>query len=449
MASIARFSRAINPAARIRLSPSWAARRTFATPANGASNPASKGIAAEALAQKTGHAPTLATAPKGKTKPSKIEKTPTSTAVKVLYGLLGVTAFGFTYYVGRPYEDEEGVKDAEKHADENFLAGFVRRAQERYDSTRDSMSNPIWDKLLPDPLPAPYQQPYTLVINLDNTLIHSTWDKDHGWRVAKRPGAEYFLAYLFQHYEIVIFTTQNSDTAMRILEKLDPYQYAPYRLYKESTRYIDGKHVKDLSHLNRDLSKVIIMDSNPDAYALQPENSIAMKPWMGDPNDTELVAMIPFLETLALTEVEDVRGPLAKFRGTNIPVEFAKWEEDLKEQMRLQWEEEQKGKKGKGGFGMFRVGGQQAEQPPVPIFEAQRQQFQEHFKRTHKAVEEEAAENLKKQKELEEKIKQMRVSVWDILTKGGPDPAALAALTNPDETTEAEVSSAAPATAAN
>jgi import inner membrane translocase subunit TIM50 len=115
--------------------------------------------------------------------------------------------------------------------------------------------------------------------------------------------------------------------------------------------------------------------------------------------------------------VEDVRGPLNKFRGTNIPVEFAKWEEDLKEQMRLQWEEEQKSKKGKGGFGMFRVGGQQAEQPPVPIFEAQRQQFQEHFKRTHKAVEEEAAENLKKQKELEEKIKQMRVSVWDILTK--------------------------------
>ncbi|KAF9930035.1 mitochondrial inner membrane protein required for protein import [Linnemannia zychae] len=431
MASPARFFRALNPAARIRLSPSWAARRTFTTPAN---QQAPKGIAAEALAQKTGQSPTVATTPKGKTKPSKIEKTPITPTVKALYGLLGVTAIGFTYYIGRPYEDEEGVKDAEKHPDENFLAGFVRRAQERYDSTRNSMSNPIWDKLLPDPLPAPYQQPYTLVINLDNTLIHSTWDKDHGWRVAKRPGAEYFLAYLFQHYEIVIFTTQNSDTAMRILEKLDPYQYAPYRLYKESTRYINGKHVKDLSHLNRDLSKVIIMDSNPDAYSLQPENSIAMKPWLGDPNDTELVAMIPFLETLALTEVEDVRGPLAKFRGTNIPVEFAKWEEELKEQMRLQWEEEQKNKKSKGGFGMFRVGSQQAEQPPVPLFEAQRQQFQEHFKRTHKAVEEEAAENLKKQKELEEKIKEMRVSVWDILTKGGPDPAALAALTNPEAT---------------
>jgi import inner membrane translocase subunit TIM50 len=101
MASLARFSRALNPASRIRLSPSWAARRTFATPANGAANQAPKGIAAEALAQKTGHAPTLATAPKGKNKPSKIEKTPTSNAVKALYGLLGTTALGFTYYVGK------------------------------------------------------------------------------------------------------------------------------------------------------------------------------------------------------------------------------------------------------------------------------------------------------------------------------------------------------------
>ncbi|KAG0322522.1 mitochondrial inner membrane protein required for protein import [Dissophora globulifera] len=432
MASLARiaFSRALRPASSARLSPAWAARRTYSTPFNGttgSSQQSARNLAAEALAQKTGHTPTQPTAPKGKNKPSKIEKTPTSPAVYALYALLGITTVGLAYNVGCPYPDEEGIEDAKKHPDESFFAGYIRRAEERYHAARDKMANPIWDKLLPDPLPAPYQQPYTLVINLDNTLIHSTWDKDHGWRVAKRPGAEYFLAYLFQHYEIVIFTTQTADTAMRILEKLDPYQYAPYRLYRESTRYIDGKHVKDLSHLNRDLSKVIIMDSNPDAYALQPENSIAMKPWTGDASDTELVGMIPFLETLALTEVDDVRIPLAKFRGKNIPVEFAKWEEDLKEQMRLQWEEEQKSKKGKG-FGIFRVGGQQQEQPPVPMFEMQRQQFQEHFMRTHKAVEEEAAENLKRQKELESKLKSMKISVWDIMTKGGPDPAALAAL---------------------
>ena len=70
-----------------------------------------------------------------------------------------------------------------------------------------------------------------------------------------------------------------------------------YKLFRESTRYIDGKHVKDLSNLNRDLNKVIIMDSNPNAYALQPENAIALKPWKGEVDDKGLVALIPFLES--------------------------------------------------------------------------------------------------------------------------------------------------------
>lgn len=58
-------------------------------------------------------------------------------------------------------------------------------------------------------------------------LVHSSWDVsscapsraetvadpfglqiEHGWRTAKRPGADYFLAYLSQFYEIVLFTTQ-------------------------------------------------------------------------------------------------------------------------------------------------------------------------------------------------------------------------------------------------
>ena len=35
---------------------------------------------------------------------------------------------------------------------------------------------PIWEKLLPDPLPEGYQRPYTLVLSIDDLLVASTWD---------------------------------------------------------------------------------------------------------------------------------------------------------------------------------------------------------------------------------------------------------------------------------
>lgn len=86
-------------------------------------------------------------------------------------------------------------------------------------------------------------------------------------------------------------------TALSVAEKLDPFTlYLPYKLFREATRSVNGKVVKDLSYLNRDLSKVIMLDINADHAALQPENAIIMKPWDGKPRDQGLIEMIPFLE---------------------------------------------------------------------------------------------------------------------------------------------------------
>ncbi len=54
--------------------------------------------------------------------------------------------------------------------------------------------------------------------------------------------------------------------------------------------------MQDLSYLNRDLSKVIMLDINAEHAALQPENAIIIKPWEGKGGDKGLVDLIPFLE---------------------------------------------------------------------------------------------------------------------------------------------------------
>ena len=53
---------------------------------------------------------------------------------------------------------------------------------------------------------------------------------------------------------------------------------------------------QDLSYLNRDLSKVVLLDTDPDHCTTHPENSIVIPKWKGAPGDRGLVAMIPFLE---------------------------------------------------------------------------------------------------------------------------------------------------------
>lgn len=157
---------------------------------------------------------------------------------------------------------------------------------------------PAWEKLLPDPLPFPYSRPYTLVLDLDKLLVASKWTRKDAWRTAKRPGLDYFLAYLSNWYEIILFTRQPFYIAGPIVEKLDPdRRYITYSLYRESCRSLNNGHVvKDLAHLNRDLKKVIALDTDPEAVQLQPENAILLPKWEGEAKDAELVGLIPFLE---------------------------------------------------------------------------------------------------------------------------------------------------------
>lgn len=48
--------------------------------------------------------------------------------------------------------------------------------------------------------------------------------------------------------------------------------------------------------LNRDPAKVIYISGHALESSLQPENSVPIKPWQGEQDDTALLDLIPFLE---------------------------------------------------------------------------------------------------------------------------------------------------------
>ncbi|KAH9006224.1 HAD-like protein [Lactarius hatsudake] len=315
---------------------------------------------------------------------------------RVSFGLFAIGLLAGGVYIGREWSEEELVE--RKSRGEAVPDSRWGRTSGRLSSMFDYFSKPIWQELLPPMLPAPHQKPYTLLLSIDDLLVTSTWDRQHGWRTAKRPGVDYFLAYLSQFYEIVIFTTQHHYTALPVIEKLDPYNFfIMYKLFRESTRSSENGPVKDLSYLNRPLERVIILDTHPEHVATNPENAIILKPWKGEPGDKGLIEFIPFLESIGIYKPPDVRAILKAYEGKHIPLEYAEKEAESKRAFVEEWKARGGGKGlSSGGFtvsSLFSSNSEKHASPlPLTYLEAKRREAQNFYREEQKYIREHKGE---------------------------------------------------------
>jgi mitochondrial import inner membrane translocase subunit TIM50 len=259
-----------------------------------------------------------------------------------LYASILAGILGGALYASRPYTESEPVPShlqPQSDAQGWSVSKMYARMRARLGDQLGYYTEPTFPKLLPE-VPANQRPgPFTLVLSLEDLMIHSTWDREHGYRTAKRPGIDYFIRYLSQYYELVLFTSVPLAMADPVIKKLDPFHFILFPLGREATKYEGGEYVKDLSYINRDLSKTIIIDTHAGHVKNQPENAILLPKWDGSPNDPhvkDLVALIPFLEYVANMGIEDVRTVLESFKGTSIPEEFARREAIAREEFNKQ-----------------------------------------------------------------------------------------------------------------
>ena len=125
-------------------------------------------------------------------------------------------------------------------------------------------------------------------------------------------------------FEIVIFTEVSPFTAFSILEAIDKDGYIMHRLFRDSTRFIKGKHVKDLNVLNRDLSKTIQIEVDREACSLNPRNCLVLERWKGDTDDSALIDLSIFLRTIASQKVDDVRDVISHYAQFDNPLDVFK-----------------------------------------------------------------------------------------------------------------------------
>jgi len=185
----------------------------------------------------------------------------------------------------------------------------------------------------------------TLVMDLDKVLIKMEYDRHHGWQVKKRPGADEFLNELQFYYELVIFSDEVYPVAQDVVTKWG--LRIPSVLHREFCIRKKSHYVKDISKLGRKMEKLVMLDHDPEAFSMQPENGILIKPYDGDIEDRELSDLLDFLKALA-TSNKDTRDFISEFGGGD---------EDIGRRYRMWKEEKEKNAEKKRGIGRSMFGG--------------------------------------------------------------------------------------------
>ncbi|KAL7701847.1 nuclear lim interactor-interacting factor-like protein [Lotmaria passim] len=186
-------------------------------------------------------------------------------------------------------------------------------------------------KVLLPPLNAVRVPKVTLVLDVDETLVHSTFQpspavvydkvlqvvsegKVYTVSVKYRPYLKDFLQFVCQRFEIVIFTASMRAYCDKLMDEIDPNgDLGNLRLFREHCTLCDRSYVKDLHLLGRDLRRVAIVDNSPAAYAFQQRNAIPIRTWIDDPNDRELFNLLPLLDRL--TRCDHVYSVLDEFNA--------------------------------------------------------------------------------------------------------------------------------------
>ncbi|KAH7105347.1 NIF-domain-containing protein [Auriculariales sp. MPI-PUGE-AT-0066] len=185
--------------------------------------------------------------------------------------------------------------------------------------------------------------PKTLVLDLDETLIHSTTRPLHAttggggllgfggrrgkpgghmvevvlggrstlYHVYKRPFVDYFLRKVSSWYTVVIFTASMQEYADPVIDWLDGGRgILVRRFFREScTQLPSGSYSKDLSVIEPDLARVALVDNSPASYSINQSNGIPIEGWTHDQSDEALLDLLPFLDSLRFTS--DVRRVLS------------------------------------------------------------------------------------------------------------------------------------------
>ena len=166
------------------------------------------------------------------------------------------------------------------------------------------------------PFPQDVKKKFTLVLDLDETLISfKTCPEQNKGLLRLRPGLFEFLEEMKKNYELIVFTSATNEYADPLLAAIEKdKKIFDYKLYRQHTLIYNNEIVKDISKIGRPLNKIIIVDNLVQNFRLQKENGIMIKAFWGeDAYDNALFELKEILNKIA-NEFDDVRLGIKKYK---------------------------------------------------------------------------------------------------------------------------------------
>ena len=171
----------------------------------------------------------------------------------------------------------------------------------------------------------PEISPILLILDIDETLLYASekrLEQEPDYRVGPyfvyvRPYLQEFLQCCHETFRLAVWSSSSADYLSAILTAILPNELKLEFVWSRErcVQKFDGElqeiyYVKDLRKVQRigfDLERILIVDDTPKKVERNFGNAIYVRPYFGDPADSELLGLAKYLKSLAtLTNVRSV-----------------------------------------------------------------------------------------------------------------------------------------------
>ena len=163
----------------------------------------------------------------------------------------------------------------------------------------------------------PCNKKYTIVLDLDETLINIELFKDAASNKCLlhfRPNLFPFLNDIKPFCELITFTSASKEYAQPIINEIEfKNKYFDYNFFREHSIICGNDFVKDISRIGRDMKKIIIIDNMEENFRLNKKNGIKIAPYYGDDSDNVLNELKKILIMIFRKGYEDLTIALSDY----------------------------------------------------------------------------------------------------------------------------------------